>query len=66
MAVVLALSVGGQYRLGPTPSSDWVQITALSSTSVSYVGVDDHKITEVTVPRWKFESIIKAFREGEV
>lgn len=60
--------VGGQYRLGPTPSDDWIEVTAISPSGayVTYKGIDNHKITEYVTPMWKFKSIIDAFREGEV
>lgn len=60
--------VGGQYRLGPTPSSDWVEVTSISTGGkyLTYKGLDQHAITEYTTTVAQFKRVIDAFREGEV
>lgn len=59
--------VGGKYRYGPTPSSDWVEVTYISPSGkiVFYRGLDQHDITEYMLSMNNFKSIIDAFREGE-
>lgn len=60
--------LGGKYRLGPSPSSDWVEVTFISPSGkyLTYRGLDQHAITEYVTTVKKFKSIIDAFREGEV
>lgn len=56
------INVGWWYNLTPDEaSSNWVEITVLTSKNVTVTGLDK-TIAEWTVPRWKFDDLVSEYQ----
>ena len=58
---VAPYNVGDVLRYGASPSTQYVRVTGITDTTVTWVGVDQLKNTPVTVAKHVFESNLDAF-----
>ena len=60
----IPLVVGWEYNITPGEASmQWVRIVALTDKNVYTEGIDN-TIADWEIPIWKFDDLVKGYKEG--